>query len=314
MSEHIAIYALASTVKTSTSSDEKKVRIDEVIGKDDVNLAQRFISLIPLCAFKEVDRNSSELFYSIFNLLAGISQILRFSSTEDRITRELQSLKLLRYYPLVKKEFVKAEGSVESREIAPLEYEGDEHLNNIEKLAKLIKDWAKEYKPNSVNKKDNSGSNLNIGTLPPYVLGRIATRLFSVSSRIKGKNLGDSMHKSIIAFLNACLIEESREIKDRIETNPNRKRLRDCSSLLNINYSNSVNDDKIFLSNIKIVKEFGWDYFPFTQWVKNCPLIYAFLKPGLIETNNGELHLKIPKADQFEKISVYAILEKVDVK
>ena len=121
------------------------------------------------------------------------------------------------------------------------------------------------------------------------------------------------MHKNIIAFLNACLIEESREIKDRIETNQDKKKQKDCPSLLKINNSNSVNDDKIFLSNIKIVKEFEWDYFPFTQWVKNCPLIYAFLNPGWIETNNGELQLT-PKTEQFEKISVYAILEKVGVK
>ena len=151
-------------------------------------------------------------------------------------------------------------------------------------------------------------------TVPPYLIGHISTRLFSTLPQINKDNLGEQMHRTVVALLNACLVEEATEYY---------KREGDHDDIDRLNRDNAVKEDTIFLNNLDFVRRndaFG--KMSMTFWVARCPLLWPFLN---LEKLSGET-MKTKDAEgnevaespflfeHAEKLGLFKLLEKVNIK
>lgn len=278
LKEHAAVYGLSKKAK------EKKgdiLRIDEAFRSEGVKIAQRIVGLIPLCSLKYAGKNESRLYYSLFNLLAAIGQILKCGMDKKEISDELDKMQLLRSYSILS----------DNTKTSALE----EEMNFYEKADEDnddSKDWLVsglyEWKKNIVGH-----------VLPPYTIGRVISRFYATASRIRKIKLGNIMYQYVITLLNACLIEEAREFYDGYQA-------------IKLNVSNTRDDDKIFTDNLNKIVNLGYrEHFPFMIWLAECPLIQAFFDPdiwGKIKEN------AIKKHERFNDISVFKILNGVGLK
>lgn len=104
----------------------------------------------------------------------------------------------------------------------------------------------------------------------PHFVGRILSRLQRgialISRDSKIYNLGDYMHRCIILFLNAVLVETCTEKE---------------SSLPNgLNLNNVISDDNKFIENLNKVQQDNKHALPtLASWLLYCPLLLVFLKP-----------------------------------
>ena len=107
-------------------------------------------------------------------------------------------------------------------------------------------------------------------SIPPYLIGKIMTRLASAIQQINQPSMGEYMHRCAIALLNACLIEETLEYYQKEE------RLEGVEKLI---LNNVITDDKIFYANLNFIKRNKANTFiPITRWLMSCPLIEAYIK------------------------------------
>ncbi len=286
------LYALGRKVKQSQEAIWD--RIDTVFSSTGVSVAQRAIAYIPLCGIKSTIRNDSTLMYSAYNLFAGIAQILKCDQTKIDILNELKKLQLLRYFLSPDVESLPNDEQIDSLELSD-EINGTVNDDSLEKFIDLILNWVK----------------FSIDVLPPYALGRIMTRFYSGSSNISADNLGDLMHRYIIVFLNASIIEEVYEHCDEFDL------------LSGINFSNPTAKDKVFDDNLDAIEKWSnshqeKDMIPVTKWMMSCPLIKAFMditsncynKSPIIKMNETTVD-----SEYFSKyISINALLKNVKIK
>jgi hypothetical protein len=198
--------------------------------------------------------NETKVQYSFFTLLGVIGELLKLDDIEE-IKKALPALSLLRSYPTPK--------NLMSKMLSP---------NNDDEEDGYIYEENEEESPNEYNsnlatqvlnwKNKNSGI-----VIPPYLLGKIFTRFFYALQEIEHKkfdNLGDAMHRRIIAFFHAVLLEEAKE----------------NGMAKDLNYNNPVKSDKVFIENLQkmepdIIGQF--DNLSFSKWIMSCPLLLSFI-------------------------------------
>ena len=111
-----------------------------------------------------------------------------------------------------------------------------------------------------------------LSSIPPFIFSRIMARLFFTLERMdteltrKDLYTGNVLHRQIIAFLNAVLVEENRAQNN---------------SLSGITLSNPTSSDEVFIRNYKRVLD-GNDSLnntPLFHMMFSCPLFGIFMAP-----------------------------------
>lgn len=295
LASHIALYAFSEKNKQST--DKSANRVDSVL--KETGLVQRLIGYLPVNALKFTEKNESRIFYSFYSLLAVIAEVLKIPADDNQkelLKSLLMNMQTIRTYPVWSRTKDNPVKLVE--EVSQVDFEEDiwsegEGLDSLEE--DLIR-WGEEYKKNT----------------PPYLLGVIMTRLYYTLHKIRESNLGNQMNRSVIAFLNACLIEECLEYY--VKTNS-------TESIDKLNLSNAVSTDKVFLNNLSfVVRNNARSAIGLTEWMMRCPFLQVYLDPvvldKIIEIMQGEEKQEKTEKDfgYRKEWSLYEILQSVEVK
>lgn len=265
LSSHIALLTLAGKNKQNKAWSQGHVDYEI---EERANRAQSIIAYLPISVMKYTDKNESRVYYSFYNLLAVIAEILkapRDNNQEETVKSLLMNLQLLRTYPTWTKEgdvqtkYVGEETEKEEYDEETLQkkWEGD---HTFDPLVKEIVKWSREYQE----------------SIPPYLLGKVATRLYYTLQKIEETDLGEQMHRSVMAFLNACLIEECTEYYIKKEN---------TQSIDKLNLSNVITDDKVLLNNLAfILRNDAQEDIKLTKWMMKCPLLWAFTQPDVLKS------------------------------
>ena len=304
LSSHIALLTLAG--KNKQNKTWSQGHVDYEINER-ANRAQSIIAYLPISVMKFTDKNESRVYYSIYSLLAVIAEVLkapRDENQEETVKTLLMNLQFLRTYPTwtregdVQTKYVEEETEKADfdEEMQQKKWTGD---HTLDVLAREIVKWSKDYQE----------------SIPPYLLGKVATRLYYTIQKIQEKDLGEQMHRSIMAFLNACLIEECTEYYAKTD---------ETESIDRLNLSNVITDDKVLLNNLAFILRNGArKSIKLTEWMMKCPLIWAFTQPdvlkNVVETvkheDGTESEIKHPYDYGYdEKWNVYQMLRFVKVK
>ena len=302
LTSHTTLPGLAG--KDKKGIDRKEGRIDYEV-KENANYGQGVIAHIPLSVLRFTERNDTKVMYSFYSLMAAISDLLKSmeSNTELEIVKsELQNLQVMRSYPTWTRETASQKhGEVDDYgdqnyrdDTVTVIKEGDDTLGV---LAQELITWSKGFKE----------------TVPPYLVGIISTRAYYAIQKISRQNLGDQMHRVVVAFLNACLVEEMREYYVKtVET----------ESIERLNTSNAITDDKVLLNNIDFVlRNKALSKIKLTVWMAKCPLLGCFVKPGtfagkIFKVGDGETtkETKPFEGGHDERLNVYELLSEVTIK
>lgn len=237
-------------------------RIDAVLEKE--SGIKKCIAYMPLSISSYTMKNRSLLTYSVYALLSTIGDLIK---EKDNLGESLLNFSQIRSYiiPDFKKEGSEnsAEGNV-WEDIGKRERE-DEH-QDLSPLEKQLKKWISLFPGHEI---------------PPYLLGKIATRLFYALDNLeKGAppaHLGDEMARRIVAFLNAVLVEDLKENYQGSKDDRNR------ITIGNLNLNNTQTSYTILERNLSMSFYFKGD-FSFSNWMLSCPLLLAFLPPRIISS------------------------------
>lgn len=268
MNEHIILSGL--------SKDAKKVvdnAIDEILKKEEDPMV-RLLAMFPFVRLKYNRKNVGENYYSLFVLLSAISDILS-CETKDDMTSRINDLKLFRSYQMP----LEGETTGELSEISGEDLKIDIEPNGMEELADKMFEWKEQY----------SNSECSI---PPYVIGRIMTRVYTAMLNVKGDTVGDVMNLMVCNLFNASLIEESR-VRDNIDDHGNR---------ILFNNNNLETSTKILSDNLD--KRELVEKQCFSRWLMACPMLKCFLDEEPLN--------KIPEQEAANgNFKVYSLLKKI---
>ncbi len=306
---HIPLYGLSLKQKNIANN-----RIDAMLRTTNLTNAQKMIALIPLCSIKHASSNNSSMFYSTIVLLAAIGQVLRCVCDNqlngnqpevNDILRELKDMQQHRYYvqPQESEEGSNAEDNIEDFD---LEMQQNSDTSTTELTSLFIK-WG--------TGKLQTGISLP-SSIPPYLLGKIITRYMNAVPKINVENLGARMHFSLVSLLNSCLIEEVKEYYEKEDVvDAEHKSI----SIEDLNFSNTIEHDQIFIDNLTFVKEKELGkVLKLTKWLIVCPLVVPFIKKDSLSDYHKLLEIDQKSADYKllvdEKFSLYEPLRNVFVK
>ena len=288
---HKAIYGLNGRAKKKGMA-----KIDDVLKKQ--KAVQKLLGYLPLCALQYDFKNESQLYYSFYLLLGGIGTLLRSVPDSTNVTEEkdikkirenikdiLKDMAQLRSYSVPSKESGSSTPQDETEGSGDLTIMDDE---NLTEFAEEIRVWINAY---YALKK----------SVPAYVIGRIVTRFHRTVIKIEADNLGDYMHRVVVAFVNACLIEECKEyLLEKHED----------ASLTKLNFNNALSSDKVLIDNLSYLSEKYEDTLALTGWIVASPLILPYINKEL-HANKGWTSLK----NSFdEKYNVYDVLKQIGTK
>ena len=266
-------------------------RIDDVFNK--ATKYQRTVAFFPLSISQHNHRNEGFPVYSIYVLLATIGELIR-KVNEDDVVKGTLELSQIRSYPMPNFNSI---GSTETYDIEIPSYEEE---NNDEILNEQIKKWVKHYPKGKC--------------ISPHLLGKISTRFFYSLSNIEGKrnsnNLGESVHRRVIVFMNSILVEDAKE---------------NLGDVRGLNINNPTSSSKIFLDNLKVIKAVIDDNnadetkapvdLAFSKWIFSCPLFLLYLNPDDKDQNDKLKDILIPfisnKKNDANEILEYSIFNKL---
>jgi hypothetical protein len=227
-------------------------------------LLQRIISRLPACSVTDL-RGRSLPTYSFYNLLGIIGDTIdtvgkaSTSQVFAEITHSLVKNAQLRSYPFPQAGALggmdtEDDGSDSTELVSP-----DDDGQKLELFAKEIDNWH------------NLGVREQL-TVSPALTGKIFTRFFytmnSIDNNTKAKkwHLGEWMHRMVIAFLHAVVVEETLEQTGLAKTK--------------IGLNNPITSDKLFIANLKkLPPPLKGQSLPFSRWLLSCPFWYPFLNP-----------------------------------
>ena len=302
LSSHVELLSFARKMKKNENS---RGRLDYVVKKQ-ANRIQGIISYLPVSVIKFTNKNESRLYYSFYNILAVIAMALKERKNEgyyDMLSSLFVSMRLLRTYSTWKRERDMQAKFREDESDSNDYYEEAEITNKenddaFEQFVQEMISWGNEYRE----------------CVPPYLLGKIATRLYYTLQKINESNLGDQMHRSVMAFLNACLIEELPEYYEKKDNN---------DSLDKLNLSNVITNDKIFFNNLSFVNRNSARHcVKLTEWMMRCPLLLAYLNPDTIDNlafnskdrTTEQVPYKTIDSGDATEWNVYSLLCQVNIK
>lgn len=216
-------------------------------------------------------------FVSVHGIIAGISELLRRAANgnEDGLVRTLRDALNIRSYPVppwMAKRTVFADAE-QSDDWEPLDDETDAMGIRNDPFVQHILNWVQNAK--------------DVRPPPPYVLARVWSRFYFTLAAIdeeverKDRFLGYLLHRQIVAFLNALLIEEM--IYEGVE---------------GANLRNAVTSDRVLHNNLDIL----WDdenvgKANFFRAIFRCPIWSAYLDTDDF-TSAGFVQLAISFQDQ----------------
>lgn len=271
---HARLYAVGTN--NSISALE---RVDASL--KDAEPLHRMICEIPMVSLAFSSKNESRLYYSVYVLLAAIAELLQAADVK-RTLKEIVARPTYmatrqpsRAFPSRGRENVGEENAEEEKEFQFLEDE-----SQWDNLAHAITQWREDYQNISAPK-------------PPYFFGKIIGRFTSAVKTIRRDDLGDQMEKTIVCFLNACLVEE-------------------MTGQAGINPSNSVNDTMVFEGNLSKMKDCA--KIPFTLWMMSCPLLNCFVGADVFAKLADETAKAKISGDSFKPFNVKAVLKAISIK
>jgi len=238
----------AMTASTKKEKDESDPTLDDVFKGCEL---EDFLGFLPAFGIQD-QLGRTNNFYSIFNLWGAIGDIIQHSSI-DEMENEFIRMAQLREYPVFsnKNSFTESESNIK-----------EDHRNletfKPEKITKFITQlysWKKAYEKI---------------LLPPYLFGRIMVRTSYSFTRIDPTHewkIADMLHKQLIVFLNAILVEEV------MENHGNGKLI----------LTNPTKSDDIFIKNY--LRNINSTH-PLFDFIFACPLIQSYLDPRLFEQIN----------------------------
>lgn len=234
---------------------DKEGRIDWVF-RNETN--KKYIAQIPLNICASSVKNSTIVVYSVFGLLATISDLIR---EKENLSEALLVLSQIRTHMMP--DFTQKGNDDDFDDIDELDLDATEVTGNTQIIEKQIRIWIEcKTKPQDMK-------------ISPYLLGKIATRFYYTLvniDKIKQNNLGDYMRYCIIALLNAILVEDAIE-------NYNKEKQKLSESMVNIdnlNLNNTRTSYSVLRHNIAIVSQLEGN-FSFSKWMLSCPLFLYFL-------------------------------------
>ncbi|MDR1708061.1 MAG: hypothetical protein LBR46_08645 [Prevotella sp.] len=293
----ISIKALQQKVKGKR--DEKDLRIDELF--DDTKPVEQILALLPVFAAQDIV-GYNKTFYSFYNILAAIGDIL-FLKDDKEIRNEFVRIGQFREYPLFTNSNQRFNlGDPESKlENEDELEEGDDTLIS-ENDTELTQEVSFNIENDSLEKNKNISSssedkpspidvfikeiikwkekyNESPLIIPPYLLGRIMVRTdYSFAQISKKGTFGKLLHRQLIAFLNAILVEEVME-------NHGNSTLR---------LSNPTRSDRLFIDNYRLNTD---KTHPLFDFIFSCPIITAYL--------NSDLFSKL-RLDRSKTINIFS--------
>ena len=263
----IPIKAMSASKKKKR--DESDPSLDDVFNGSDLD---DFLGFLPAVGVQD-QLGRTNNFYSFFNILGAIGDIIQHPSIKE-MRNEVIRMAQLREYPV----FFNKNSFTENEFNAKEDYRSLDTSENetITKFVEQLDLWKKTYKEI---------------LLPPYLLGRIMVRTSYSFTRIEPTpewKIADLLHKQIIVFLNAILVEEVMERYGNerlILTNPTKS-------------------DDIFIKNYQRNTDSNHPLFDF---IFACPLIRPYLNPQLFNQVSQ-------KEGYSREISVYERLRAINIK
>lgn len=250
----IPLFAQATTAKKSISMTSD--RIDSVLKSKKASYIEWMLVYMPLSSNQYVYKQSSILTYSSYLLLGAIGELIRKVKLNDE-DNGFTELSQLRGYIMPDFRRGNNESSLDNNHEDSTQDFPERKLEDAN-IEGQFKNWVEKY-PKNIK-------------ISAHLLGKIATRFFYALINLENngtrkKKLGDVFPAHILAFMNAVLIEDSRENST-------------IASSLNLNNTNY--DDRIFLNNLQkvITKPQESTQLIFSKWMLSCPLLLAYLNPG----------------------------------
>lgn len=251
------------------------------------------IAYIP-ASMSQGDKQTTAFTYSIYVLLGAISEIIKvYKIDKNEVGKSIQQMSQIRAYPMPNGMFS------DEREKEEIEFSTDDSVIIAEgkgdscELANLIIKWLEMMDSKLI--------------VSPHVLGKISTRLFytikSIEASVKSENVGEAMHRRVIAILNSILIED---MKENIREN------------LNISNNNPVSVDDLFIGNLKKAnsKDDILKILIFSRWMLSCPLLLLYLDYRKLEFKEELAKYSLNKdfCEQLFNKSIYDTLLEVKVR
>lgn len=226
------------------------------------SILKRTIGYLPVTVVTSSWKQSTIVCASFHRLLATIGELLKYVWTSqlqniNNLYSILKSAGIRRTYTMPLLGRLGAEFNSNPQDI--LDNEDEQYSVEFEKEDKVFLEvllsWVKNV-PEDM-------------PFSPNLVGRILSRLqrgIALISRTSEINLGDYMHRCIILFLNAVLVETCTEKE---------------SSLPNgLSLNNVISDDNKFIANLNKVQQENEHALPtLASWLLGCPLLLVFLKP-----------------------------------
>ena len=254
--------------------------------------------LIPASYLKN-SSSKTVLFYSIYNLLGAIAEIMKVNSTDiNQASKYLRAMSQLRAYP-IPIEGVYGTSNRSGNDNGALSDDDQERsINTVDnELWVEIKCWIDKFQNTTIN-------------VSPHLLGKISTRIHYSIESIDNTNsnkekLGSYFSKYIIAIMNAILVEDARETvapKEGING----------ENELTLSNDNPVAKSKFFIQNLKSAKEYiskNNSDLIFSKWLLSCPLLVAYIESKEVETElklfiGGENYSKLSISDKLNDIPI----------
>lgn len=245
-------------------------------------------------------KNESRLYYSIYSILSAIGDILRAKELGNDVMTTFNEISLLRSFQ-VYGETTKDSSSENEEPRAPEEEQVEENTYNYKRE---LEEWV-----NSLDGIFNA----------PYVIGKISTRFYYSQRNIyqslkeekdennqkKKVELGKITSLSILAFLNAALIEEAMvnyEFVSKIEG---------AQTLDKLNINNVRTSSKIFEENLKFIYDNeATEAIKLTIALVECPLVYPYIDSKVL----GRIKTIMNKPEDAMSINVFNSLNGVTLK
>lgn len=287
----VALYGLAE--KANISLEEAAERLDGAFKEKDITSQQ--IAYLP-ASMSQGNKQTTVLTYSIYVLLGAISEIIKmYYIDKSEVEKLIQQMAQIRAYPMPNGVYI------DENEKEELEFSASESAIAAEgsgesgELTSMLIKWLERMDGDLI--------------ISPHVLGKISTRMYyaigSVEASVKSKNIGEAMHRRIVAMMNAILIED---IKENIKEN------------LNISNNNPLASDKLFVLNLEktnteVVAD---ERLKFSRWMLSCPLFLLYLDYSNLQFKEQlTRYIKGTSEDSYDQLfekSIYETLLEVKVK
>lgn len=295
-----------------------KKNIAENIGSFDYELENAQISNLLKCvaclplsvsSYQNVNKTVNE--YSFFTLICSIFDLISEFESGNSISKVLPRMSQIKEYPI------------------PSEFSGNEEEEVFETNSFLSENNTGWYNFEEQFRTWLSYSKSLHIYIPPYLIGKICTRIFfSFSNIVKNiiqiNSLGEVMHLFVSELFHATIIEEFTE-----QSTSNTAMWND----IYIQNNNISSTDKVFLDNLeKILPVIPHDYLPLTKIILTCPIFMYFyhfdeksnilkhfynIMDSKLERNiENRFSYKIPSnfIEYFENENLYETLSKITLK